>query len=180
MIDIRQLGTFPNETMLPIVPESISNDPAIIGMSRALAPQIGDIATAAQLAILLPRIGDLTSDQCDAVAWGIRFNELSFWNALDVQSKRDALADYLKLCKCSGTRYAVKRIFKILRLENNATGIIEWWEEGAPVNTYRIVVDTTTANNGPYDWTSIANQAIRSWCYRFGRASQQLASVTLV
>ncbi len=173
MIDIRALvdpadpGT---ASMLPFVPSSIADDPDIIAMSLALAPQFSNLTQSIVEAIVLPRIGDLSAPVCDALAWGYRLNELSFWDDLPVEGKRIALAGILKVLKCAGTTFAVARIFDILQIEGQ---VIPWFDDAAPPSRYRLHVEGVEGSH-----PSGTRAAIIEWAYRLGPTRGVLTGVT--
>jgi phage tail P2-like protein len=129
MIDIRTAN------LIDIVPASIKSDPEIVAISAAINPEVRAVAVAADEANILARIDAQPESVLDAIAWGMRLNELQVWDVATVARKRTILKGILKLRKKSGTPYTVRQMLSLLE---NRSELVEWWEEDAAANTYRV------------------------------------------
>ncbi len=160
-----------------LMPPSIADDPEIIAMNHALAVPIQSAASDIRAVVVLPKIGDQftgpTEAVYDALARNWNLHLLSFWDDLDVTSKREALTGIMAHMRRSGTVGAVKKIFAILRIEAH---VVEWWQESVVAHRYRIVVDGT--GSSPYHPSAQIPPWITEWCGRFGRLSQLLTGVS--
>lgn len=164
MIDLR------SARLLDFVPESIAEDPEIVAMSLAIDPEVQEVAAAIVEAVVLARIDELSEAVCDEVAWDHRLNELQLWDDATLAGKRALLRNVFAIRKKSGTRFAVRRIFDLLNLVGT---VIEWWEEAAPPNTYRLRV--AVVGDPGISLRTILQ--IPELLHRFARASQQLTEL---
>lgn len=156
----------PSLSLLDFLPESIASDPDIVALSLALDPEIRSVAAAIIEAIILPRINELADDILDELAWAMRFNELQIWDVATTAQKRALLVNVFAIRKKSGTRYAVRRAFDLVSIIGD---VVEWWEEAATPNTYRLrmfVSDSGITLSQLVQITELAR--------RFARKSQQL------
>lgn len=130
--------------LLDVVPESIADDSDVVAMAQALDPEIRSVADHIIDTIILPRINEQPVEVLDAIAWSMRFNELSAWETADLTGKRALLANVLAMRKGSGTRWSVRRMLLLLRL---SASVIEWWQEtpAAAPYTYKVRVDASDA-----------------------------------
>ncbi len=180
-IDIRDAA------LADFLPESIASEPDMIALALSLDPELQLIAGAVIEALTLPNIANIAAvngyshaiETLDEIGWAFRLNELTVWGAMTAGQKAAFLSHnptsgIFYFMKRSGTPYAVKRIFSILTDLGliGAGQLIEWWEEAATPNTYRIVVSGAFGPN-----TAMIQAYIREWCYRFARASQYLDAV---
>lgn len=127
-------------SLLDFVPESIASDEEIIALSLAIDPELRDVGAAIVEAIIMPRISEQPEDVLDALAWGFRLNELQLWDSATVEGKRALLVNIFAIRKKSGTRFAVRRIFDLLSVTGQ---VVEWFEEGGPAFSYRLVILVT-------------------------------------
>jgi phage tail P2-like protein len=128
-LDIREAS------ILDFLPSSIASDPEIIALSRAIDPELRDVATESIAAAILPRLADVPERVLDEVAWGMRLNELQIWDSATISGKQTLLANIFAIRKKSGTVFAVRRVFDLLSVVGV---VVEWFEEGAQPHTYRL------------------------------------------
>lgn len=124
-----------NLSLLDFVPESIKTDRDIIALSRAIDPELREVAAAIIEAVILPRISDLPEPILNELAWAFRLNRLQIWDEATIDGKRALLVNIFAIRKKSGTRFSVRRVFDLLSVVGE---VVEWWEEGADPYTYRL------------------------------------------
>jgi phage tail P2-like protein len=173
MNDLRSASARPDDAqatdLLDLVPESIREEEDIVALTRAIAPEFQNIADAVVETVILPNIANLPEVVLDELAWSMRLNELQIWDDATVAGKRTLLANIFAIRKKAGTRYAVRRIFDLLSVVGR---VIEWWEEGAAANTYRLRLDATDVG-----MTLAALRQIPELLDRFARVSQGLTEI---
>ena len=166
MIDIRAAS------ILDFLPESLAAEADIVALSLALDPELRSVAAAVVEAVIMPNIDAQPDWVLNEIAWSMRLDELQIWDDATLAGKRQLLHGILAIRKKSGTRYAVRRIFDLLSV---TAELIEWWQEAASPNTYRIRIVVT----GDPGITLHQLQQIPELLERFGRASQQLTELAV-
>ncbi len=164
MIDLR------SASILDFVPESIADDPEVIAISLALDPELQDVAAHLIDIIIMPRIDQQPVEVLDAIGWSMRLTELAIWDTATVDAKRALLKNIFAVRKKSGTPWSLRRAFDIVQV--TAT-IIEWWQEGAQPNTYRIEID----GSGGVTREQLVD--LMELVRRFARTSQKLAQTAI-
>lgn len=161
MIDLR------NVSLLDVLPESIASDPDIVALSLAIDPELRSVGAAIIEAVILPRIAELEDPILNELAWAFRLNRLQIWDEATTEGKRALLVNIFSIRKKSGTRFAVRRAFDLLSVVGK---VIEWWEEGAAANTYRLRIFV-----GLVEITRSQLVQIGELVRRFARTSQKLS-----
>lgn len=164
----------PELSLLDFVPPSIADDLEIIAMSKAIDPELRDVAAAIIEANIMPRIADVPEEVLDELAWAFNLSNLQIWDVASVAKKRELLANIFEVRKKSGTLFAVRRTFSLMELDAD---IVEWFDETDPLipnggepYTYRIRIFLDDEE----EFTR--SQWIQAWelTYRFARASAKL------
>lgn len=173
MNDLRSASSRPDGAqatdLLDLVPESIREEEDIVALTRAIAPEFQNIAGAVVETVILPNIASLPEAVLNELAWSMRLNELQIWDDATLAGKRALLINIFAIRKKAGTRYAVRRIFDLLSVVGT---VIEWWEEAATANTYRLRLNATDVG-----MTLAALRQIPELLDRFARVSQDLTEL---
>lgn len=161
-------------SLVDFLPPSIASDVEIVAMSKAIDPELREVAASIVEATILPRIADVSEEVLDELAWGFNLSNLQIWDVASVDKKRELLANIFEVRKKSGTLFAVRRTFSLMDLDGE---IVEWFAEtdfsipgaGQP-GTYRIRIFLNEEDG------FTRSQWIQIWelTYRFARASAKL------
>lgn len=165
-LDLRTLS------LVDLLPPAIASDEDIIALSLALDPELRAVSAAIEEAIIWPNVDNLPEAVLDVLAWDCRLNELQIWDDATLAGKRALLKNIFAIRKKSGTRYAVRRIFDLLSVVGE---LIEWWQEGASHDTYRIRLHV----EGDPGLTLHQLQQIPELLARFARTSQSLSELAV-
>src|SRR5690606_27870328 len=86
---------------------------------------------------LYSRIDELPEPILRLLAWENRVDGVEWALALTLEDKRNLVKNSFELNTRRGTRWAIERVFELLRMRAE---IVEWWEEGAAPFTFRIAI----------------------------------------
>lgn len=120
-----------------LLPPSISTDADFSAMAQAVQPSLDDVTRSAAEIELYRRIDELPEPVLRMLAWENRVYGPEWALARTLEDKRALVKDSFELNRKRGTRWAVERIFELLRLR---AVIQEWWEEGGDPATFRIAI----------------------------------------
>lgn len=162
----------PSLSLVDFLPDSIASDEDVIALSRAIDPELRAVAAAVSEAIIWPNIAQLPAPVIEILGHDTRLDELQIWDTATLDGRRALLANIFAIRKRSGTRFAVRRIFDLLSVVGS---LVEWWEEGAPHDTYRIRLTVA----GDPGITKAQLLQIPELLHRFARASQQLTELAV-
>lgn len=166
MIDLREAS------LLSFLPDSIVSDEDVIALSLAIDPEIRAVSAAIVEAVIWPNIDNLPLAVLDVLGNDTRLDELQIWDSATVDGKRGLLKNIFAIRKASGTRFAVRRIFDLLSVKGH---LVEWFEENALHDTYRIRLTVI----GDPGITAPQILQIPELLERFSRASQQLSELAV-
>lgn len=134
---LKMSRTLDQTPLIDLVPPSISGDEQIQDMAEAIQPQLDEITAAIPTIEIYRRIDELPEDVLRLLAWENRVYGAEWNLARTIEDKRELVKGSFELNNRRGTRWAVERVFELLRLR---AVISEWWEEGADPATFRIVI----------------------------------------
>lgn len=120
-----------------LLPSSIAGDEQAAQMAEAVQPQLDDISANIPLIELYRQIDTLPEPILRMLAWENRVYGAEWALAQTLEDKRALVKGSFELNKRRGTRWAVERVFELLRLK---AVIAEWWEEDGPPATFRIAI----------------------------------------
>lgn len=123
--------------LIELIPSSISDDQTVRDMADAVQPELDDVTTSIPFIELYRRIDELPEDVLRMLAWENRVYGAEWALARTIEDKRALVKGSFELNNRRGTRWAVERIFELLRLRAE---IAEWFEEGGDPATFRIVI----------------------------------------
>lgn len=123
--------------LIELLPSSIANDEDARAMALALQPEIDDVDALIPLLEIYKRIDELPEQILFLLAWENKMHGPEWVLAQTIEDKRNLVKNSFELNKRRGTRWAVERIFEILRLKAD---IVEWYEEGGAPATFRIAI----------------------------------------
>lgn len=166
MIDIR------TASLVDFLPESISDEADIVALSLAIDPELRAVGAAIVEALILPNIDAQPVEVLDALAWGFRLDELQLWDTATLDGKRALIKSIFAIRKKSGTVWAVKQIFNLLSVIGK---LVEWFEEGAPPYTYRLIIVVS----GDPGLTLQQLLQVPELTHRFAPASRHLTGYTV-
>jgi phage tail P2-like protein len=122
-----------------LLPSSIGNDALMRDMARAMQPALNAAQQVVEVPALYARIDTMPEAELRLLAWENRMLGAEWTLAQTLEDKRSLVKNAYQLNRMRGTRWAVERVFDLLRLH---AVILEWWEElprAAPF-TFRIAV----------------------------------------
>lgn len=122
--------TLPETPLVFFVPTSISGDEQIRDMCEAIQAQLDQVTAAIPAIEIYRRIDELPEDALRLLAWENRVYGAEWSLAKTIEDKRALVKGSFELNNRRGTRWAVERIFELLRLRAE---IAEWWEDSAPL-----------------------------------------------
>lgn len=199
MIDLRQLGyealqemgsrtgtgiptldvgvTGPGRSLLEMMPEPIASDPDIVGMTKALDFEIGEVANQVWLASPLLHLDRLPEYLIDEVARGMGIGTMKIWADASIDAKRlfmkapssSVFYGILGMRRRSGTVGAVKRMAFLL---NRSFLVVE---NPSGLGAFHYNIDFTSAIAGADEADVV--EKVREYCLRFGRATCKLAKI---
>lgn len=120
-----------------LVLDSLLSDPKVVAAARAIQGELSDLLKTPQEIELFSRIDDLPVPVLRMLAWEMGLSNIEWQLALTDEDRRQLIRDAYEINALRGTRYAVQRVFEILRVEAQ---IEEWWEYGGNPYTFRISV----------------------------------------
>lgn len=122
-----------------LLPSSIINDALMRDMALALQPVLDGLQQDVEVPALYARIDTMEEDELRLLAFENRMLGAEWMLAQTLQDKRDLIKNAFQLNRLRGTRWAVERVFDLLRLRAE---IKEWFEDAppAPPFTFRIAV----------------------------------------
>lgn len=127
--------------LLDLLPASITPDGQVQAASAAVQPQLDDINEKIPFIELYKNIDQLPEPILRMLAWENGVYGAEWRLAQTIDDKRNLVKGSFMLNKRRGTRWAVERVFELLRLK---AVIAEWWEEDGPPATFRIkILDVT-------------------------------------
>lgn len=124
-------------SLLDFLPDSISADPEILALSKAIDPELQAVSAAILEAIVLPRAAVQSEVVLDALAWGFGLLEHEGWGTATIERKRALMAQVVALYKRRGTVWAVRRALDLL---GEAYTLTEWHQTGGNPFTYRLQI----------------------------------------
>lgn len=122
-----------------LLPDSIAQDALMRDMARAVQPALDLRQQDVELPALYARIDTMPEEQLRLLAYENRMLGAEWTLAQTLQDKRNLIKGSYQLNRLRGTRWAVERVFDLLRLR---AVMLEWWEEvpAAAPFTFRIAV----------------------------------------
>lgn len=123
--------------LVDLLPGSIAGDKQARDMAEAVQPQLDEITGFIPGIELYRRIDELPEPVLRMLAWENRVYGAEWRLALTLADKQALVKGSFALNMRRGTRWAVERVFELLRLK---AVISEWWEEGGPPATFRIKI----------------------------------------
>lgn len=136
MIDIRSIS------FRDILPGWLFDEEDLAAICDALDPEIQDISTAIEEAILYPRIMSLPEDVLDEMSQAFPNMEVEGWSEATLTRKRELMVDAYKLLALSGTVWAVDRCLELLDIDGHS--IREWFDTGLTPYRYSVLIYLTT------------------------------------
>jgi len=133
-LDIRDASV----SLLDFLPDSISADPEIRALSKAIDQELRLVSQALLEPVILPRISSQPEAVLDALAWGFGLLGVEGWDTATLARKRVLMAQVVALYRRRGTRWAVRRALDLL---GEAYTLSVWHETPpSPEWSYRLQI----------------------------------------
>lgn len=132
--------------LLDILPSSISPDPQVAAICRALDPELQSVSRDIREALILSRIDELPEPVLDLLAWQLH---VDFYEPteLSIAKKRALVKGSIAWHRKKGTPWAVKKILEDLGVEAR---ILEWYDIGTEPYTFAVEASYDYANSEPF------------------------------
>lgn len=135
---VRKMSNLLYDTLLlDLLPPSIGGDKQVEAMATAIQPELDSAGANIALIELYKNLENLPDGVLHMLAWENKMAGAEWALTRTREERIDLIANSFELNKLRGTRWAVERIFTLLRFRPQ---IIEWWEEGGHPHTFRISV----------------------------------------
>jgi phage tail P2-like protein len=144
-----------------ILPSSISGDPNVQAMAKALDPELQSVSHDTREALIIPRIDELSEPVIDLLAWQWH---VDFYDpSLPLETRRELVKKSIEWHSRKGTPSVVEEIVRTVFRDGTVS---EWFEYGG--DPYRFRIETTAGINDPkvFDMLGRAIFAVkntRSW-----------------
>lgn len=127
--------TLNDVNLIDFMPASIKNDPKVIAACGALQPEIDELNSLVQYALLYNNIDSLPESILQFLAWENGMFGPEWYIANGLPERRELVKNSFLLNKLRGTRWSIERIFEVIGW---VVEIKEWFEESAAPGTFRI------------------------------------------
>ncbi|WP_438449470.1 phage tail protein I [Gorillibacterium sp. sgz5001074] len=128
-VDLSQLQT-----------KAMREDPSVQGFAAALTEQLRQLADEVQQVMIYGRLDQVPEEVLDILAW--QFDVDWYDPEADVDTKREAIQDVLRLARIRGTPAAVKRVAEIYLGD---AAVEEWFQYSGQPYHFRIVTNNPDA-----------------------------------
>lgn len=95
-----------------LVPSSIRGDPTVDRLVQVIDPVLSDLSSETDLALILPRLGELSEDVVDFLAW--QFHVDLYRSNLPVEAKRSLVQSFVAWHRLKGTKAGVLGMLEVL------------------------------------------------------------------